>query len=229
MNEGVFSSFENFKKTKQLLSELNLFYQKVDPLQHHGHWLYTFIDKYDYNQSIMPISIFNDAIAIGKDIEITMCVNDEYNSDFKMILKTIVEEVKYDTKLLLSGKCNLHSLKNLISGISLLVPLSFQVKGKVYDKKTAISKANELFNGDSLEVIQWSTMIRENWTSMQHFNKVKYFEYLQIIFKNRNMIEYITKKLLPPLNSHLVPGFDDKFAEKILKFTEKCETLDHEN
>lgn len=222
LNEGVFSSFENFKKTKQLLSELNLFYQRVDPLQHHGHWIYTFIDKYDYDQSIMPVSIFDTAIAIGKNIELTMCVNNEYNSNFNEILETIVEEVKRDTELLLNGKCNLYYFKHLISSISLLVPLSFQVKGKIYDKKNAILKANELFDSEALEVIQWSTMIRENWSTLQHFNRVKYFIYLQKIFKNRNLLEYLTKKILPPINPQLVPGFDDLLAKKIIKFADKC-------
>ncbi|KKG07373.1 nucleotidyltransferase domain-containing protein [Methanosarcina sp. 2.H.A.1B.4] len=229
LNEGVFKSFDNFKKTKHLLSKLNLYYQKVDPLQHHGHWLYTFLDKYDYDQSVMPCSIFNTAIAIGKDVTLDLYVNNDYNNNFESILEIIAQEVKRDTLSLINGKCNLYYLKNLISGISLLVPLSFQVKGEIYDKKTAILKAHELFDDESLEVIRWATMIRQNWKYMQHFDKNIYFTYLQTIFKNRNTIEHITKKFLPNIDQSLVPGFNDIFAKKILNFADSCLELKNEN
>ena len=52
------------KEIHEKLNEIELHFQYLDPLQHHGHWLINKSELNDYNNAYIPLFILENAVSI---------------------------------------------------------------------------------------------------------------------------------------------------------------------
>ncbi|WP_156819225.1 hypothetical protein [Succinispira mobilis] len=230
LKKEVFSSFENFKNVKKILSGLNKTYQLIDSLQHHGHWIFTEYDLSNYNQSIMPIAVFRECIAIGKDnVSLKLSVEEKVSMEgFLNIFDCIINEGKSETEKLFANKCNLYSLKNLISAISLLIPLTFQVRGEIISKSEAIRRSNEILDEKAQIVLDWASYIRIKWDKTPTYKSCCFFNEIFKFLDNRNMMEFISRKFMPTIKVYNLEGIDKVRKEDFLYFFDYIERIKNE-
>lgn len=188
LDDFIIVEDEYYNLIKHKLEEVAFNFQKLDPLQHHGHWLIKTSQLLQYNNSYMPLFIMEDAICLMGDNEIRASVND-VNTIKNTInrIKNTCKNIEIFYKKYKQGTLNLYDLKRFVGSVVLLPPLIYQVKGKALNKRTAIENSSALYSKDALKFIEWSSALRENW---------------KLIIENNTFLEF-SKKL---------EGFDN--AEK---------------
>lgn len=156
---------EYYNLVKHKLDEVEFNFQKRDPLQHHGHWLIKRSQLKQYDNSYMPLFIMKESICLKGDNEISANINqvDVINKTVKRI-KSTCKNIELFYKKYEEGKLNIYDLKRFVGSVVLLPPLIYQLKGKALNKRTAILNASLIYSKDALNLIQWSSEFRENWS-----------------------------------------------------------------
>ena len=225
VKRGIYNDYADFLKTIKLLKKLNLFYQRNDFTQHHGHWIFSYRDKNDYDNSIMPISVYQDSVSIGGDVKLVLCIKD-VQEDFKKIASNIVQEIQQELHKIKNNNVNLYELKNFVSGISLITPLLFQVNNKMLSKKDAISNAHHMLKNKTIRAIKWATKIRKNWSQLKHYSLQKnVFLILSYLFYNRNLLDFFSRKFPLRLRKQDIIFFDknvEKAIEDLINYSKTC-------
>lgn len=149
---------------RHALDDIAFSFQRLDPLQHHGHWIISKNDLDDYDNSYIPLFILKDAISISGIKPIKASVNPIKTR--KGLIKNIqntcsnIEAFYFQHKI---GKLNLYNLKCLVGSFALLPALIFQLKELELNKRDAINRAGEILGSDALELLRWSTDLRNRW------------------------------------------------------------------
>ena len=216
------SSYARFRQVVRALEIVATLFQRIDPLQHHGHWIYLDCDLACLDQSSLPLVVLNDSVVVVGRPEVRANLRIE-DWGLRRVLWETIQDVRHNASALARGKVNLYGLKNLVSGISLLPPLVFQVNGKMLDKKTAILRSSDIFSDEALVALQWSTKLRETWASCHGYIGVRMIGYLNRILPfRRSTLEGIVRKCLPPLRSSKIPFFKEEIINAIFQLSNEC-------
>ena len=222
LHQNSWACYEHFRQVVLLLEKTTRLFQRFDPLQHHGHWVFLNFDMICLDQSTMPLVVLENAIVVVGPREGKANIRNEPRS-FGRILWTIIQEVRRDALSLVQGKLNIYGLKNLISGISLLPALAFQVHGKFLDKKTAILRSDEMFSEQAILAIQWATKVREGWASCHGYGWVRIMRYINRTFPFRRIVlERIAKNYSPSVHPDQVPFLSEQIITDIFELTNEC-------
>ena len=214
LKKEFFESYEVFSSSIDVLHSLNYQYQLTDITQHHGHWVFTWHELLNYDQSLMPTVVFNEAISVFPDAEIK--VGSRVNHSFKNILEFTCIDLEKNVRLLENGEINLFFLKDLISGIALFFPLYMQVEGLVLTKKEALRIVPERFESEISDVLTWATYIRNNWEKMPTYRVVEQFKWIHKLIRNRIITERLVSKYAPNFSFHQIPtNGDEQIIDKI--------------
>jgi predicted nucleotidyltransferase len=188
---------ENFEKTHVILSKLNNLFARTDPLQHHGHFIFTEYDLMNYNESIMPLLTLNEGVSIGRPLTLIVRINEELSHlKLEEIMEANIANGIKETNMLFDNKCNLYHLKDLISTISLLPALSLQKKGMIISKKEAIINISISLDTKITRILKWATKMRKQWKKVPNYNTSSLLKLLARFVKNRNIIESLAKKMM---------------------------------
>lgn len=149
------------------LKKVEIKFQQIDPIQHHGHWLVKKSLLKNYNNSYMPLFIMEKSICIIGSPIIRGKINLSYSH--KNLISNIITTCKnielfYD--LFKEELINVYNLKQFVGSIALIPPMIFQLRGKDIDKRTAILNANKIFPNYCLKLIKWATDLRLNWDTL---------------------------------------------------------------
>ncbi len=199
IRKETFQSYEIYLFVVKKLDTLSRYFQFVDPLQHHGHWLFFESELEFYNESIMPLVVFEGSVSIGRDINLLIHVDHSASSiGQKEILKIQLRTVeKYSEELFKKGLRAFY-LKELISSIALIIPLLYQVKGIDLSKRNALNSADVILDERSLRVIEWTTVLRNNWHTLRFIQTYYHlFRMLKGIKFTRNQLEFISRSISP--------------------------------
>jgi len=215
IKKETFESFKNFKKVYYILKMTNLHYQYVDPVQHHGHWIVTEFDLLDYDNSVIPIFVLiKNSFSIGRKITISYSLVE--NKKIDGIFNMILDELRCESMKLFANKINIFSLKNLISAVTLLIPLHYQLKGLDLDKKEAIERAKIEFDMGDLELLEWSTQLRNNWSSVRGYRYYIWIRMFNWLFQNRSLTVFLSGYFLPKIGIDEIPDIKKTYLEKFI-------------
>lgn len=187
LKKDFFTSYEVFEATIKELHRLNLFYQRKDITQHHGHWLVSFDELYHYDEGKMPTSIFKESVSIFGSIEVNYSV--DKNSSFQSQMLMTCDNIEKRVHDLVNNKTNLFELKHLLSGFALLLPLYFQSQGNNITKKEAIELASVTFNSEIIDMLKWVSNLRSKWERVPSYKVVERYKNSFSLIKNREIIE----------------------------------------
>ncbi|MFA7124080.1 MAG: nucleotidyltransferase domain-containing protein, partial [Candidatus Delongbacteria bacterium] len=218
-----------YKKAKKTLEELELEFQKIDPLQHHGHWLIKKSDLINYDNSYMPLFIINNAISLVGSNKIK--ANIDIVKSFKGTLNRIkgtCRNIEHFYSLYKQQKLNIYELKMFVGSVALIPPMLFQLKGKEIDKRNAISMAGDLFSGPTAKLIDWATDLRKNWKDLlDDENYIKFKNKVHSFNKAKKWRSY-AKCNAPVLNSSKISEIKlsddlvDNFINETLRHVDRA-------
>jgi len=222
LHQSSWESHKRFRQVAWLLEKTTTRFQRVDPLQHHGHWVFLDFDFACLDQSTMPLVVLKSAVRVVGRSEIEAEIRN-HPWGFGRVLWAIIQEVRRDTLSLLRGTLNLYGLKNLVAGISILPPLTFQVHGRIIDKKTAILSSATIFSEQTFPALGWATKIREEWHSCPGYHWVERQKRLNpLLPARRRILEAIARNHSPRIELRQVPFLDEQTILAILKLTDEA-------
>lgn len=164
IDDFVIVDDDYYEIIKDNLEEVELNFQKKDPLQHHGHWLVKKSQLECYDNSYMPLFIMEEALCLFGSKQISAKINkQEMLTNTVKRIKNTCKNITHFYKEYKTGRLNLYDLKRFVGSVVLLPPLIFQLKGQEINKRQAILNSDRLFSDGVLNLIKWSSECRENW------------------------------------------------------------------
>ena len=222
IRKNVYENYSDFLIAIKILGKLNRLYQQTDFTQHHGHWIFTYRDKSFYDESIMPCCVYEDSRSVGGTLSLRLRPTSSA-IHFRSILGITISGLEADFEKLKSNRINLYDLKNLVSEVALIVPLVFQVNGEILSKKAAIASASQRFGPTSMEAIRWSSELREHWDRLRfYFVSQQIMRIASVIFRNRNLLDYFSRKSPLKLTRNEVWAFDRTVEVNLRAFIEEA-------
>ncbi len=221
VHADAWSSYTRFAAAARRLEGVARQMEVLDPLQHHGHWVVTDLDLRCLDESVMPLVVLEGAVQICGPRELRARARTD-GAGFTRVMWGILQEVRRETLALMAGELNLFGLKDLISGISLLPALTFQSRGRMVDKLTAIRRCEELFSEEALPAIRWATCIRQEWGAV-HPGWIRRTRALYRVSPfRRDALETRSRRSSPRVDVSALPGYSEKVGKAVLRLTDEC-------
>lgn len=219
LRKEIFSNFEIYKRCYWTLRRINQFFQNIDPLQHHGHWLFTEYDLDCFPVHMMPLITIQEAIFINdsRPILIKHLAIKHYKAKFINILKYQINDIHLLFQKFFNHDINMFQLKKLISCISLSAPLIFQINGLMLSKSAAIANAADLFDRQNLAVLSWATEVREQFNP-RRYRKFKSAYRLLCPCFDRSFLQFISEKFSPKLTTAELDRFSNITRDAVIHF-----------
>lgn len=199
---------------KKIVPTLKYFY-RIDPLQHHGHMVFTEVDMKYYPQSYFPFVVFNYAVRIlGPEI---MTFHERDSAwECKNLLQGMLSNG--NSQQLRQAVANFYGLKYFLAIVQLIPTVFLQAQGRFYYKKHSFKAIREQNDGISWDILDKATWIRNNWIKHE-FKAISLFA--KIAF-NPFFISLAYRKLHRRPPQYMVAALGDRFLDEYFEF---CDSL----
>jgi hypothetical protein len=174
-------------------------FRRLDPLQHHGHWIISKQSLMNYDASYIPLHILHTAVRIQgpETIEYTPDKIKTQRGLYRNIEQTCLS-IRECYALYKKNRITTYRLKGLVGSFALMPAFLFQYLGEEVDKRTAILRAGELFGTDAIECLKWSTEYRNSWDLvLKPALRSRYFTFLATVVPNPHLYRKIAHRLAP--------------------------------
>ena len=165
VHDSALSSYERFNSAIERLSTSARLLQIRDPLQHHGHWVYSAIDGLSLDEGGMPEQVLAEAVPLSGRSRVSGQYRREPMTTVAVLWSQTrrIESVGNDAAF---GRATVYELKHLVSSLSLIPALLEQAAGSPATKKAAIGRAPEMLGPTMSPAIDWATRTRSAWPSV---------------------------------------------------------------
>ena len=147
------------------LNHVDMRFCRLDPLQHHGHWIIEkgMLDSYD--EFYMPMLVLKTAIAVKGPRQIISYVPNLARSreGLERNLVNTCQSIGRLHERLRQGIFTLFELKALVGSFALVPAFIFQYRGEQLSKPDAIARSAEIVSPSALHCVAWASDTRENW------------------------------------------------------------------
>lgn len=172
-------------KVCKKLNRIDIRFCRIDPIQHHGHWICTTEDLNNYDNSFMPLHIFNDAKIILGNKVIRAKINSELTlNGLSRNIKNTCNGIKWLSEIYFAGAINTYQLKGLVGSIALMPSFVMQISGNNYSKPRSIQLADSIYSKEAIKCIRWATDCRNNWNVITDKSGYKVYRILPYLFLN---------------------------------------------
>lgn len=185
-----------------VLNKIDMQFCRLDPLQHHGHWIASSANLANYDNSFMPLFILSEAKLVFGAPTIEARINQERSHQgLKNNILASCNEIKLLAEKLLNNRLNLYELKGLVGSFVLMPAFILQLQGIDVTKPVAISRAPEIFSASAQQLITWSSECRQNWGLLTQTRKFKLFASLSYLCFNPHLWRRFAHKYAPKIKS----------------------------
>ena len=185
---------------KRLLELRDLFYAsrkflcEIDPLQHHGHMVFTEYDMDYYCQTFFPLVLFRYSKSLlgpkKLEFELRDCTNENI-AKFNWF-------ADYFKSLNGNSKMGSYNAKFLLHAVTLFPTLYLQAKNIHVYKKFSFGIARKDFKPKEWDVIDYVSSLRLNWKSRSNLNPVTSYA------KINPLLAYQLNARLSDMNSNII-------------------------
>jgi hypothetical protein len=195
----------SLRRLARWLDRVECRFSRLDPLQHHGHWVVekSTLDRYD--DSYMPMVVLEGALRICGPARITANVDVQSTTEG---LKRNIDQTIRHASLLLSihadSPLNAYQFKRFIGSLLILPAYRLQLRGEPASKAEAIARAGELSPTFGPIVMAWCTQVREEWGIVTAQPSMGGFRVLGSLLRNPRIYRSFAARVAPSLPR----GFD---------------------
>ena len=150
---------------ERVLNRIDLRFARLDPLQHHGHWIVESGDWHTpYDESFMPLVVLHGAMRLQGPTSIAYAVdNTATRRGLSRNIELSCQAIEELYSSYRSGSVNTYDAKRLIGSILLMPAYVFQSRGERVPKREAILRADEVYSDDARRAINWASAVRQEW------------------------------------------------------------------
>jgi hypothetical protein len=197
-----------YETAKGALEKVELIFQQLDPIQHHGHWLIKRSQLKNYNNSFMPLHIMDNAICIkGKNIIHAVVNSGKSLEGLVNNIKVTCRNIENFYSQFKKGELNIYNMKCFVGSICLMPPMVFQLLGRNIDKRNAILQASDIYSIESIRLLEWATNCRNKWSNLLNCN-----EYIEL---NKKLSKFINASDWRRYLSSSAPVINDQLFSEI--------------
>jgi hypothetical protein len=152
------------RRLERWLNRVDMRFCRLDPLQHHGHWL-VYRDLLEaYDASYMPLCVLDGALRVQGGAEIVYRIDAARTRAGlrRNIIATCASIDRLGGKYL-AGRINTWQMKALVGSFLIMPAYVFQLRGAELAKPAAIGRAAELFSAGPCALLDACTAIRAGW------------------------------------------------------------------
>lgn len=199
LNDEVISHRE-MPSVVRMLNRVDMNFCKIDPLQHHGHWITSASELRDYDNSFIPLFTLREGLHVSGSDRIEFKINSEKTvSGLKENIYLTCDTIHKLTDKALTSSLNLYGLKCLVGSFALMPALIFQLSGKQISKKRAIGECGRIFSNKAAEMIRWSSEYRNNWSDLTAKPNYKFFSQFTSLFSNPHFWRHFASRFAPKI------------------------------
>lgn len=234
IDDFIVLDFEKLQKDKlllkvvRLLNYIDMKFCRIDPIQHHGHWISSKTEIVNYDNSFIPLHILKDSkCVIGRNF-LEGSINPIVTKDgFKRNIINTCKEIERLVELYFNNSINAYQLKGLVGSFALMPALVYQIMGDNYSKPEAIMLSNKIFSKKAQSCIEWSTANRANWHIITGHAKFKVFGLLPYLCFDPHLWRIFSSKFSPRVSIvqknnlskvHLSQNFVKDFLSESLSY-----------
>jgi len=162
--EGM-RSFAAFAHNIEWLRWAAAMYQRIDPLQHHGHWILAEADLACLEEAKMPLAVLAAGAVIVSGPGRIDAVATRSPDRGREILWCNVQSVRRLIRRVLTDGADANDLKELVSGVALLPALRAMVSGAATGKAAALADMAVAFP-EGRPALQWASAVRRDWADL---------------------------------------------------------------
>lgn len=191
----------SLKLREKLISALNtvdMRFCRIDPLQHHGHWIIGKEALQNYDESYIPLTVLEGSICVQGSQDIQAKVNIiASQAGLKRNVKKTIENIDKFHDQYEKGSINLYEMKRYVGSILLLPAYVFQVQGMRVSKKYAIENSNDLFSDRAMRSIISCSSIRAEWGKVTSDKSLDVLRIFSRYFSNPHLFRQFSKVISP--------------------------------
>jgi hypothetical protein len=213
------------KKLVKSLNRVQMRFCRLDPLQHHGHWIITKQSLNDYDESYMPLLVLQEGVVIQGPHEIRYTSNESATrTGLRTNIYNTCEAISSLYNIYEKGIIGSYKLKGLVGSFALMPAFIFQYRGEPLTKVEAIERAKEIFSDKAYACIVWASYCRENWEVVTCDIRHRGLKLLSYIIFNPHLYRSLAQVLSPNVRLKKVKfNFLDK--ESVDAFIEESERV----
>lgn len=180
------------------LNRVDMRFCRLDPLQHHGHWIIEkgMLDAYD--ESYMPMLVLKTAVAVKGSRRISYAP--QLAGSREGLERNLVNTCRSIEELherLCHGVLTLFELKALVGSFALVPAFVFQYRGEPLSKPEAIARASEIFSPSALRCVVWASETRKNWGNATHGAGYNALRLLSLLITNPHLYRMLAQRIAP--------------------------------
>ena len=203
INKNAFASFDNFRKSIDVIKKSNKLIQTLDPLQHHGWFILLENELNYYDETFLPVEVLNISKSLLVKEKSAIKINLKSNSNFILGIDKLSKQLldKIESR---DYPRNYYQIKSLLSEFMMLPTLYYQAKVKkgIY-KKYSFEIVKDDF-GDAWNIMDKISLIRCNWSEYFIKNSVN-------ATHNNYLTRYLFKKYNKKASTNLLSFLSDEF------------------
>lgn len=160
--DKVFSSIDYLKKTARVVSSSINLLKHFDPLQHHGFFLCTDLDRRSYPEAFLPLSTMDCATSVcGEKSQEFFIRQSDYQIKYAVWHTGYFFRSSYIQRIFPE---NQYDIKRFLSRFLLLPVLLLELKENIFPyKRDSFSLANKYFSPEAWQAIEIATKARQEW------------------------------------------------------------------
>lgn len=210
-------------KLRKWLNQVEMRFCRLDPLQHHGHWILRCEDMTALDESYMPLTVLDGAICLNGKTAIHASINTtrSIKGDRRAIISSCsgIEQLflKYQSETI-----NIYEMKCMIGSVLLMPAYLFQIRGQRVSKKWAIEHAHLILSNESLELVRICESIRKSWGVVTRGLRFSLLKVLANCISNPHIYRMLAKKVAPRLDKLLLPQISGPAIRTFLAGAIEC-------
>lgn len=208
------------RKLEHWLNRVDRRFCRVDPLQHHGHWIVYLDELKAYDASRMPLTVLNGALVVKGRSHIAATINTEQSiAGTARNVQSALGVVNHLYKRYSENDINSYQMKQLVGSLLLMPAYLFQLQGTEIDKKGAIENAGAIFGPVAVQAVRCAESIRSQWQIALKRPGVTLFSCLGRIIRNPHLYRVFASKCAPKFPKTRFPCLDTDMANAFLSET----------
>lgn len=192
------------RRLEAWLNRVDMRFCRIDPLQHHGHWIIYRDQLNDYDESYMPLVVLEGAVRVQGRARVIGTIDGPrtlvgLHRNVRVTLANI--ERLFDRYQ--SAAINLYQMKRLVGSILLVPAYAFQIKGHRISKGEALRASRKIYSEEANRAIEVCSMIREGWGRALGGTRYALFTVMSHILTEPHIYRRLASRLAPRFPTHL--------------------------
>ena len=208
------------RRLENALYDVDARFCRLDPLQHHGHWIVAREDLAALDESYIPLKVLDGAVCVQGDLEVGYSVDMIRSAQgFRNNINMTCEGIELLFAAYQQHRINLFDMKSLVGSFFIIPAYVFQSRGQVISKAEAIGRAEELFGAGGCSLISKCSAIRREWGRVVGTPEFGRFRRIGGLCGNGNLHRRYAQRFAP---SFPVAAFPRLEAGEVEEFLEKA-------